>query len=86
MSGLVPDMPAEVGGFRPGLPAEKAGLKVHDKIIAVDGKTVYHWNQFSTLVKESKGKTLRLTIEREEKRAEKIRHAPDGRRKIRHRG
>lgn len=71
MSGLVPDMPAEVGRFRPGLPAEKAGLKIHDRIIAVDGKTVYHWNQFSTLVKESKGKTLRLTIEREGKRIEK---------------
>jgi regulator of sigma E protease len=71
MSGLVPDMPAEVGRLRPGLPAEKAGLKVHDRIIAVDGKTVYHWNQFSTLVKESKGKTLRLAIEREGKRVEK---------------
>jgi len=71
MSGLVPDMPAEVGRLRPGLPAEKAGLKVHDKIIVIDGNTVYHWNQFSTLVKESNGKTLRLTIEREGKRVEK---------------
>ncbi len=71
MSGLVPDMPAEVGRLRPGLPAEKAGLKVHDKIIAIDGKTVYHWNQFSTLVKESTGKPLRLNIEREGKRIEK---------------
>jgi regulator of sigma E protease len=70
MSGLVPDMPAEVGRLRPGLPAEKAGLKVHDKILAIDGKTVYHWNQFSTFVKESSGKTLRLTIEREGKRIE----------------
>ncbi len=63
-SGLMPDMPAEIGKLKPGFPAEKAGLKVNDKILAVDGKTVYHWNQFSGLVRESKGKTLNLTIER----------------------
>jgi len=63
-SGLLPDMPAEIGKLKPGFPAEKAGLKVNDKILAVDGKTVYHWNQFSSLVRDSKGKTLNLTIER----------------------
>ncbi len=68
MSGLVPDIPAEIGKLKPGFPAEKAGLKVNDKILAVDGKTIYHWNQFSTLVKESNGKTLTLTLEREGKR------------------
>jgi regulator of sigma E protease len=68
MSGLIPDMPAEIGKLKPGFPAEKAGVKVNDKIIAVDGKTVYHWNQFSSLVRESKGRTLQLTIEREGKR------------------
>ena len=70
-SGLVPDMPAEIGRMRPGLPAEKEGFQVNDKILAVDGKTIYHWNQFSTLVRDSKGKTLTLTIERGGKRMEK---------------
>ncbi len=37
----------------------------------MDGKTIYHWNQFSTLVKESKGKKLTLTVERDGKRMEK---------------
>lgn len=68
MSGLVPDMPAEVGRLKPGFPAEKAGLKVNDKILSVDGKTIYHWNQFSNLVKESKGKKLAFKIERGGKR------------------
>jgi regulator of sigma E protease len=68
MSGLMPDMPAEIGRLKPGFPAEKAGVKVNDKILAVDGKTVYHWNQFSSLVRESGGKKLLLTIEREGKR------------------
>jgi regulator of sigma E protease len=64
MSGLVPDMPAEVGKLKPGFPAEKAGLRVNDKILAVDGTTVYHWNQFSGLVRDSKGSKLTLLIER----------------------
>jgi regulator of sigma E protease len=66
-SGLYPDFPAEVGRLRPGYPAEKSGLKVNDKIIAVDGKPVYYWNQFSAAVKRSNGKKLALTIVRDEK-------------------
>lgn len=67
-AGIYPSLSAEVGRLRPGLPAEKAGLKVNDKILAVDGTTVYYWNQFSTMVKESGGKKLSLLIEREGKR------------------
>lgn len=66
-SGLYPDFPAEVGRLRPGYPAEKSDLKVNDKIIAVDGKPVYYWNQFSSAVKKSNGKKLTLTVERGEK-------------------
>jgi regulator of sigma E protease len=36
----------------------------------VDGKTVYHWNQFSSLIRESAGKKLTLLIERGGKRIE----------------
>jgi regulator of sigma E protease len=70
MSGLIPDMPAEIGNLKPGFPAMKAGIKAHDKILAVDRETIYHWNQFSSLVKDSKGKTLVLNLEREGKRLE----------------
>jgi regulator of sigma E protease len=69
-SGLYPDFPVEIGKLKPGYPAEQAGVKLHDKIIAVDGMTVYYWNQFSTAVKESKGKKLSLMIEREGKRVQ----------------
>jgi regulator of sigma E protease len=71
-SGLIPDIPAEIGKLKPGFPAELAGLAVNDKIIAVDGKTIYHWNQFSTLVRESKGNKLTLTIDRNGQRMEKV--------------
>jgi regulator of sigma E protease len=67
VSGLAPDFPVEVGRLKPGFPAENSGLKVNDKIIAVDGKTVHYWNQFSTIIKESNGKKLTLTAEREGK-------------------
>jgi regulator of sigma E protease len=70
-AGLAPNIPAEIGKLKPGFPAEQAGIKVNDKIIAVDGKTIYHWYQFSTLVRDSKGK-LTLTLERDGKRLEKI--------------
>lgn len=72
MSGLVPDIPAEIGRLKPGFPAEQAGIKANDKIIAVDGKIVYHWNQFATLVRDSKGNKLTLTLERDGKRMKKI--------------
>jgi regulator of sigma E protease len=67
-SGLYPDFPVEIGKMKPGFPAEKAGFKLHDKIISVNGVTVYYWNQFSTIVKESKGRPLTLVIDREGKR------------------
>ncbi|MFA5073111.1 MAG: RIP metalloprotease RseP [Nitrospirota bacterium] len=70
-SGLVPDVPAEIGRLRPGLPAEKAGLQVNDKIISVDGKTIYHWNQFSLLIRDGGGKTVSVLIERNGTRIKK---------------
>jgi regulator of sigma E protease len=65
VSGLYPDFPAEVGELTPGFPAEKAGLKVNDKIIGFNDKPIHYWNQFSSMVKKSEGKQLQLTIERE---------------------
>jgi regulator of sigma E protease len=67
-SGLYPDIPVEVGKLKPGFPAEKAGVKINDKVVAVDGKTVYYWNQFSSVIKDSQGRKLELMIERDGKR------------------
>ena len=70
-SGLIPDMPVEVGGLLPGDPAEKAGIQAGDKIIAVDGKTVYQRAQFAALLQEYKGQPVRIVLERNNKRIEK---------------
>jgi len=67
VSGLYPDFPAEIGGVMKGLPAERAGIKLNDKIAEVDGTAVHYWNQFSNAIKKSGGKKLALTVEREGK-------------------
>jgi regulator of sigma E protease len=70
VSGLYPDFPPEVGELSPGYPAEKAGVRVNDKIIAVNGTPVHYWNQFAGMVKKSEGKQLKLNLEREGKQIE----------------
>lgn len=70
-AGILPDMPVEFGRIAPGMPAEKAGIKANDKVIAVDGKAVYHWVQFAGLVNDSDGRPIILTIEREGRRMTK---------------
>ena len=67
-SGLVPDMLVEIGAITSGFPADKAGIRLHDKILAVDGKTIYHWNQFARSVRESSGKPMKFAIERDNRR------------------
>jgi regulator of sigma E protease len=63
-AGMYPDIPVEIGRLKPGFPAEKAGVTVNDRIVSVDGRTVYYWNQFSSIVKNSGGKKMEFTVER----------------------
>jgi regulator of sigma E protease len=71
-SGLVPDMPVEVGGLMPGDPAEKAGIQVGDKILAANGETIYHRARFSSIVQEHHEKPIQIVLERNGKRVQKI--------------
>lgn len=48
----------------PGSPAEKAGLKGKDVILAIDGRPVYFY-QFLDLIKSSAGRELSLTVDRD---------------------
>lgn len=41
--GFYPPMSPTVGGVVPGFPAEKAGLKIGDTIISIDGVKIDHW-------------------------------------------
>ena len=70
-SGLVPDMPVEIGALISGGPAEKAGVEVGDKILAANGETMYHRAQFSNFVQEHHEKPIRIVIERNGRRLQK---------------
>lgn len=54
----------DVGEVSKGKNAEKAGLKKGDKILAVNNKPAFLFDQFSKLLKENKGKEITLQIER----------------------
>jgi regulator of sigma E protease len=62
------EMPSDaprVGGVTTGLPAEAAGLRPGDRIVAVDGRPIETWRALSRAVVDSGGARLRLTVERD---------------------
>jgi serine protease Do len=61
--GLSTDKGALVNSVRPGLPAEAAGLKRGDVIVAVDGRSVESTNEVVRLVSAKEpGSTVKLTV------------------------
>ena len=66
-SGIIPWQPkleAVIGGLMPGEAAEKAGLQVGDRILAVDGQAVSDWMAWVAHLRASPGKTLKLDVMR----------------------
>jgi regulator of sigma E protease len=61
----MPSNEPRVGGVTAGLPAERAGLQVGDRITAVNGTAITTWEQLSRMVVESKGAPLTLRVERD---------------------
>ena len=62
------DMPStepRVGGVSDGLPAAAAGLREGDRILVLNGEPVKTWEELSKRIRESKGATLHLTVERD---------------------
>src|SRR5262249_58465909 len=61
----VPVLSTQVGGVEPGSPAERAGIKKGDRIVAVSGQPVAGGEGVSKRIKESQGSPLNLSIPRE---------------------
>ncbi len=61
-----PSWPARVGETVPGGAAERAGLHVGDVILAVNGIAVARWEDFTTGIRQSPGKTLLVKVRRAE--------------------
>ena len=57
----------QLGSLEPGYPAEKAGLKKGDLLVAVDGDPVHSVYKFQDMTKGSAGKPLDIEVQRDGK-------------------
>jgi regulator of sigma E protease len=62
----VPQLLPVVGKTTKDLPAEKAGLRTGDRILAVGGQPMESWSDFSTAVKSGNGSPIKLEIQRQQ--------------------
>lgn len=59
-----PALPPVIGRVLPNLPAERAGLREGDHIVAIDGASVNLWSEVARTVRAAPGRLLKLEIER----------------------
>jgi len=69
VSGL-PYVPTDVGRIIEGSPAQRAGLKIGDVIVAVDGTPVKRWEELSSQIRTHGGQTLHLAVKRDDRNLE----------------
>ena len=65
-----PQVSARIGKVRPGGAGARAGLLDGDRVVAMDGRAVATWAEFTALVRASPGRVLRLEVERGGRRVE----------------
>lgn len=59
-----PRIPFVVDDIKAGEPAEKAGFAKGDKLLALNGQSVQFFDEFKSEMQRSKGKTVKVTVER----------------------
>jgi regulator of sigma E protease len=62
-----PYMEAVISEVASGMPADRAGLRANDKIVAAEGQPIATWTQLVEIIKGSNGNLIHLTAEREGK-------------------
>jgi len=60
-----PNLSSQIGDVQKDSPADRAGLKTDDTVIAVEGKPVEFWDEIKEAVQQYGGKEITLTVERE---------------------
>lgn len=66
--GLHPQQEAVVGGVAPGMPAEQAGIKAGDRLVAIEGKPIDSWYDLRPIIQSLDGRPATLAIERDGER------------------
>lgn len=61
----VPVLSTRISGVESGSPAELAGVRKGDRIVAVNGQAVDEWDELSGKIKESRGAPLNIQIQRD---------------------
>ena len=61
----LPYVPTDVGRIIQNSPAERAGLKTGDLIVAVDGTPVKRWEELSSQIRQHGSQTLDLAVKRD---------------------
>jgi len=64
MVGL-PVLTSEIGALQPASAAMESGMKVGDRIIALDGRSVSKWDEISEIIARSEGRPLRVILSRD---------------------
>ena len=62
--GILPFFDPIIGRVKPGSPAERAGLRPGDRILAVNGQPITQMTQFDAAITAAKGKPITLEIAR----------------------
>jgi regulator of sigma E protease len=65
-----PPQPVVVGELTPGFPAEQAGLKHGDRVVAIEGEAVEDYFEFVERIRARAGQSTRLAVQRADERIE----------------
>lgn len=66
----VPVLTTRVGGVEPDSPAFRSGVQQGDRIVGVDGREVKKWEELSSQIKESQGRSLKFRLQRDSQELE----------------
>ena len=65
-----PTMPPDIARLDPDSPAERAGLRPGDRVIAVDGQPIESWQRWLEVIRARPGETVALVVLRGDREAE----------------